>query len=86
MSKSAVVHARMEPATKRKAENILNRLGLSPTEAIRLFYHQISLREGLPFPVQIPNKLTAETLRKSRAGKDVVQFESLDDMFASWEK
>ena len=76
----------MEPATKRKAENILNRLGLSPTEAIRLFYRQISLREGLPFSVQIPNKLTAETLRKSRAGKDVVKFESLDDMFASWEK
>jgi DNA-damage-inducible protein J len=86
MSKSAIIHARMEPATKRKAEGILNRLGLSPTEAIRLFYRQISLREGLPFPVQIPNKLTRETLRKSRAGEDVVQFKNLEDMFASWEK
>ena len=86
MSKSAVVHARMEPATKRKAENILNRLGLSPTEAIRLFYRQISLRDGLPFPVLIPNKQTMEALRKSRAGNDLVSFDSLDDMFASWEK
>ena len=86
MSKSAIIHARMEPATKRKAEGILNRLGLSPTEAIRLFYRQISLREGLPFPVQIPNKLTREMLRKSRTGEDVVQFKNLEDMFASWEK
>lgn len=86
MIKSAVVHARMEPATKRKAEGILNRLGLSPTEAIRLFYRQITLREGLPFSVQIPNKLTLETLRKSRGGKEVDSFDNLDEMFASWEK
>ena len=33
MKKSAVVHARLEPETKKKAEGVLRRLGLSPTEA-----------------------------------------------------
>ncbi len=84
--KTAAVHARIEPQTKNKAEEILRRLGLTPTEAIRIFYKQISLRGGLPFPVEIPNKLTASTLKKSRQGKDIQAFDSLEKMFDSWEK
>lgn len=83
--KTSVVHARIEPQTKREAETVLRKLGLTPTEAIRIFYRQISLRRGLPFPVAVPNKLTASTLEKSRQGKDVQHFKSLDEMFESWE-
>ena len=86
MSKSAVVHARIEPRTKRRAEGVLRALGMSPTEAIRLFYRQICLRSGLPFSVLLPNELTRRTLAKSRAGEGVRAFDSLDDMFESWEK
>jgi DNA-damage-inducible protein J len=86
MNKSAVVHARIEPRTKKKAEDVLNRLGMSPTEAIRLFYHQICLRSGLPFAVRIPNEETKSVLLKSRKGQDVQSFDSLEDMFASWKK
>jgi len=86
MNKSAVVHARMEPKTKKKAEGLLRELGMSPTEAIRLFYRQIVLRGGLPFPILIPNAVTKKTLVKSQRGEEVKSFESLDEMFASWEK
>jgi DNA-damage-inducible protein J len=86
MRKSAVVHARIEPQTKKKAEGVLKRLGMSPTEAIRLFYRQICLRRGLPFPVLIPNRLTRETLNKSTTGNGVQTVDSLDEMFESWEK
>lgn len=85
MTKTAIIQARIEPDTKQKAEAVLKRLGLSPTDAIRLFYRQIALRKGLPFPVVIPNKLTAATLRNARDGKDVETFDSLDEMFGSWE-
>ena len=84
--KTAVVHARMEPQTKQKAEGVLSKLGITPTEAIRVFYRQIALRGGLPFPVAIPNERTALTLRKSRRGENVEQFDSLDALFESWEK
>jgi len=86
MNKSAVIHARVEPQTKKKAEGVLRRLGMNPTEAIRLFYRQICLRGGLPFPVLIPNELTKQTLDKSAKGEGVESFESLDEMFESWEK
>ena len=84
--KTAVVHARIEPDTKARAEEILRALGVSPTEAIRLFYTQIVLREGLPFRVELPNKLTTDTLEKSHRGEDIEEFDSLEDMFASWER
>ena len=84
--KTSAVHARIEQQTKEKVEEILRNLGLTPTEAIRIFYKQISLRGGLPFSVAIPNKLTASTLEKSRCGKDIQEFESLEAMFDSWKK
>lgn len=84
--KTAVVHARIEPEIKRQAEKVLHDLGLSPTEAIRIFYRLITLRRGLPFAVAMPNECTAATLKKSRRGEGVEDFESLDAMFESWEK
>ena len=84
--KTAIVHARIEPKTKHKAEGVLRKLGLTPTEAIRIFYRQISLRGGLPFPIEIPNELTASTLEKSRRGEDIQKYESVEAMFKSWEK
>ncbi|MFC1461795.1 type II toxin-antitoxin system RelB/DinJ family antitoxin [Verrucomicrobiota bacterium] len=86
MNKTAIIHARVEPRTKNKAEGVLRKLGMSPTEAIRLFYTQICLRGGLPFPVLVPNELTERTLDKSKKNKDVQSFDSLDEMFESWEK
>ena len=86
MNKTAIIHARVEPGTKKKAEGVLKKLGMSPTEAIRLFYRQICLRGGLPFPVLIPNDLTKKTLGKSAKGEDVETFDTLDEMFESWDK
>ncbi len=86
MNKTAIIHARVEPRTKKKAEGVLKKLGMSPTEAIRLFYKQICLRGGLPFPVLIPNDLTKETLEKSAKGEGVKTFDTVDEMFENWEK
>jgi DNA-damage-inducible protein J len=84
--KTAIIHARIEPQTKQKAEGVLRQLGLTPTEAIRIFYRQISLRGGLPFPVAIPNELTSSTLEKSRRGEDIQEFDSIEALFKNWEK
>ena len=83
--KTAVIHARINPDTKNKAETVLRRLGITPTEAIRIFYAQIALQNGLPFNVKIPNDLTVATLAKSYRSEDVEEFDSLDEMFGSWE-
>jgi DNA-damage-inducible protein J len=80
-AKTEMIHARVEPKLKRNVEKIFDKLGITATEAIRMFYRQVELRKGLPFAVRIPNAVTAETLRKSAAGEDVYEAEDMDDLF-----
>lgn len=85
MSQTAVVHARIDAATKNATEKILEALGMTPTEAIRLFYRQIALRKEFPVELHLPNKLTASTLNQSDQNKGIERFDSLDQLYASWE-
>lgn len=49
-----VVRARIDASLKMDAEKVLKRIGLSTTEAIRMFLTQVKLHEGIPFPVVAP--------------------------------
>jgi DNA-damage-inducible protein J len=40
-TKTANIHARIQPSLKTRVENILHRLGLSTSEAILLYFNQI---------------------------------------------
>ena len=82
--KTAAIHSRIQPEIKERAEGILQRLGLSPTEAIRMFYTQITLRNGLPFDVSIPNDETIKALEDSRSSRNLERFNSTEELFESW--
>lgn len=84
--KSAIVRARMEPELKEEAEGILSRLGLSTAEAIRLFYHQVRLQRGLPFPVRVPNTETEAAIEDVRRRRNLERFETTDELFAAWDE
>ncbi|HOZ18695.1 MAG TPA: type II toxin-antitoxin system RelB/DinJ family antitoxin [Candidatus Fermentibacter daniensis] len=81
MSRSATVRARIEPDLKTDVEKLLDRIGLSTTEAINLFFTQIRLRQGLPFPVEIPNETTSETFKQTDRGENLHSYDSLEEMF-----
>jgi DNA-damage-inducible protein J len=76
-----MVRARIEPNLKEKAERVFNEIGLSPTQAITLFYHQVELRKGLPFDIVIPNKTTLKTFEDTDAGRDLIVCKDAKDMF-----
>lgn len=46
MAKTDILHIRVEPSVKKKAEATLNDLGLSITEAINVFLNQVILMMG----------------------------------------
>ena len=52
------ISVRIDHATKAAAEDIFNLMGLSATDAIRMFYRQVVMHHGLPFPAKIPNEET----------------------------
>ena len=81
MSKTTMITARVDPKLKRETEKVLKELGLTTSQAITLFFNQISLRKGLPFAVAIPNTETAKAIENALAGIDLYEAESVDSLF-----
>jgi DNA-damage-inducible protein J len=48
MSKTTMIHARLQLDLKTDTEKIFKKLGLSTTEAITVYFSQVRLRKGLP--------------------------------------
>jgi DNA-damage-inducible protein J len=65
-----------------KAQTVLNRMGLSPEQAIALFFEQIALRQELPFSYDKPNQETLEAFHDSETGKNLVECANAEDFFA----
>lgn len=86
MKRTATVRARVDPGLKNDVEKLLHRLGVTTTEAITMFYNQIRLRQGLPFPVEVPNATTRKTFEATDRGADLNTFDSLDEMFEALDK
>ena len=81
MARTAQINARTEAELKSEVEGILKSLGLSTSEAINIFFRQVRLRRGLPFPVEMPNDETLEAFRDSEGGMGLVECKDADDMF-----
>ena len=80
MAKTEMIRARVEPELKQEAEELLGELGLSVTEAITLFYKQLTMHRGLPFEVKIPNADTVEALRQAQSGSGLAEYSTLDEI------
>jgi len=80
-AQTGMIRARVSANLKVEAESILDQIGLSASDAIRMFYRQIILRNGLPFPARIPNATPRKALRGAEAGKNLTRYADADDMF-----
>jgi len=85
MHKTEVVHTRVTPDLKHSVEAVLGKVGLSTTDAVSLFFHQIVLNNGLPFEVRIPNKETRAAMADAMEGKNMKIYDSLEVMRKSIE-
>ena len=56
-AKTANVTARIQPNIKEQAEAILERLGIPVSVFIDMTYRQVIMRDGVPFSLDIPDKL-----------------------------
>ena len=52
--KTANVNVRIQENIKKQAEEILKTIGISRATAIDIFYRQIILNKGIPFPKSLP--------------------------------
>jgi DNA-damage-inducible protein J len=61
------IRSRIEPELKEEAQDVLNRVGLNISDAIRLFLRQVVVAKGLPFEVrETPNVETRAAMLEAR--------------------
>lgn len=54
LASEATISTRIPQSLKTETDRVFQALGISSSEAIRLFLTQVQLRRGLPFPVILP--------------------------------
>ncbi len=81
MAKTATIQTRVDPTVKHNAQIILKKLNLSMSEAISMYLSQITLHNGIPFELKLPNDVTSKVLKDSETGNDLHKVDSVKDLF-----
>lgn len=80
MSENSVVRSRISLEVKEQATAVLETMGLSVSDVMRIVLTRVAREGTLPFALT-PNKLTREVLRKSARGEEVHQAKDAEDLF-----
>ncbi|TAN40136.1 MAG: type II toxin-antitoxin system RelB/DinJ family antitoxin [Nitrospirae bacterium] len=62
-----MLHVRVDGTLKERATEALEAMGLTMTEAVRLFLHQVVVRQELPLELKVPNAETCAAMQEARA-------------------
>lgn len=83
---TTIIQTRIDSQTKSKAEAVLKRMGMSLSDGIRIFIHQVINENALPFkpyagdePNEHLKKIIAEAEEEYKSGK-LPSFTDVDDM------
>ena len=76
-----MIHVRIDQDLKLKAYATLDAMGLSVSEAVRVFLKRVATDQAFPFELRVPN---AETIAAMEAGDrgEVVSFGSIEEFMA----
>ena len=78
MAANAVVRARIDEKTKKRADKVFKSMGLTTSSAFRMFLIRTAAEKRLPFELR-PNAETVEALEAVHRG-EVTEASSFDDL------
>jgi len=76
---TTIIRSRINESEKEKAEKIFDAIGLTTSDALRMFIRQVILHRGIPFEMKIPNKKTLEAIKGGHQPGDKL-FDSAADL------
>ena len=78
------VQTRIDPNLQEEAENILRVQGITPSQAIVMFYTQITRQRWLPFqPSEVPNIELSIDLENAKSWEWIKTYNNKKDLFDS---
>jgi DNA-damage-inducible protein J len=69
MASDAIVRARIDGRVKEKAAAVLNDMGLSVSDAIRMLLVRVAAEKALPFEARVPNAETVAAMEELERGE-----------------
>ncbi len=82
ISRSTTYQIRIDEDEKIETFKVLKDLGVTPSQAIKMFFSQVRRTHSIPFPIEnTPNEKTAKILLEDDNKKDYLGFNTLDDLF-----
>ncbi|TXL65975.1 type II toxin-antitoxin system RelB/DinJ family antitoxin [Zeimonas arvi] len=67
MPATTMVHVRIDERIKAEATETLGAMGLTVSDAVRVFLTRVVVEQGLPFELKMPNAETRAAMREARA-------------------
>jgi DNA-damage-inducible protein J len=67
MAATTMVHVRVDESIKNQAAETLASMGLTVSDAVRVFLTRVVTDQQLPFALQAPNASTRAAMREARA-------------------
>src|SRR5262245_52681292 len=85
---TSMLHVRVDDDTKAQAAAALEAMGLSISEAVRLFLKRVVAEQAFPLELKVPNAATRMAMAEADeiAAKRRVRFANADELFADLEK
>ena len=80
MAKKETVCFTIDPELKQEAEARIAAMGLSPEEAITMFYERLASICCDPFSPHIPNAETIEAMEQANRGEGLITYASVEDL------
>ncbi|KAA8735481.1 type II toxin-antitoxin system RelB/DinJ family antitoxin [Acinetobacter qingfengensis] len=75
MAKTEVYQIRLDSEEKKQAFAVFKQLGLTPAQAVRMFFRQVVMTQSIPFSIE--NKMTFAPI----PAREEVQDENHQDLF-----
>jgi DNA-damage-inducible protein J len=69
MASNSLVQTRINSEIKTEAAAVLETIGLTVSDAVRLMLTRVALEKALPFELLIPNATTVAAMKEARTGK-----------------
>lgn len=79
MATTTMIHVRLDESLKKDASTALEAMGLSLSDAIRVFLTRVAADQKFPFALQVPNAETRKAMEEARA-MTKARFDSQQDM------
>jgi DNA-damage-inducible protein J len=87
-SHTSMLHIRVDDDIKEQATQALSLMGMSMSDAVRLFLRRVVIDQAFPLELKVPNAETLAAMEESRAmmAKRCGRFASAEELFADLEK